>query len=186
VDIFDAIYQRHMIGKVKAEPVARDVIEKLLSAAAQAPSHHRVRPWRFYVLQGKARERLGEVMVQSKKRETPDALQAVLDVERAKPLRAPLVIAVGVDAPQESKVIEIENVCAAAAAVENLLLAAQALGLGCFWRTGPAAYDPAVKAFLGLAPEQHLIGFVYLGYPEAEHLAQERPSFEDRTIWMDE
>src|SRR4030066_842889 len=101
-----------MMGKVKAEPVARDVIERLLSAAAQAPSHHRVRPWRFYVLQGKARERLGEVMAQSKKREVPDAPEAVLEVERLKPLRAPVVIAVGVDAPQEAKGIEIENGCA--------------------------------------------------------------------------
>ena len=186
MDICDAIYQRHMIGRVRAEPVARDVIERLLSAAAQAPSHHRVRPWRFYVLQGKARQRLGEVMAQSKKREVPDAPEAVLEVERAKPLRAPVVIAGGAAAPPDAKLIVIEKVGGAAAAVENLLLAAQALGMGCFWRTGPAAYDPGVNSFLGLAPEQHLIGFVYLGYPEAEHVLQERPSFEDRTIWLDD
>jgi len=186
MDIFYAINQRRSIDKVKAEPVEREVIEKLLSAAVQAPNHHRVRPWRFIVLQGKARERLGELLVQGKLRETPDAPTAVLDVERAKPLRAPVVIAVGVEAPQGPKVIEIENVCAAAAAVQNLLLAAQALGLGAFWRTGPAAYDPLVKAFLGLSPQQHLIGFIYLGYPESEVPPRERPSFEDRTTWLDQ
>jgi nitroreductase len=186
MDIFDAIFQRQSIGKVKPDPIPRTDIEKLLEAAVQAPNHHRVRPWRFIVLQGNSRQRLGDVMADSKQRETPDAPQAVLEVERLKPLRAPLLIAVGVDLPLDAKVIEIENVCASAAAIENLLLVAQALGLGAQWRTGPAAYDPSVKAFLGLAPEQHLIGFIYLGYPEGEHLSKERPSYQDRTIWLDD
>jgi nitroreductase len=186
VDIFETIYQRQSVGKVRPEALPRELIEKLLGAAVQAPNHHRVRPWRFYVLQGQARQRLGEVLAQTKKQETPDAPEAVLDVERAKPLRAPVVIAVAVDLPAEAKVIEIENVCAASAAIQNLLLAAQALGLGCMWRTGPPAYDPAVKAFLGLQPEQHLIGFLYLGYPQGERILPERPSFEDRTTWLDE
>ena len=186
MDIFDAIYQRQSIGKVKSDPLGREVIEKLLGAAVQAPNHHRVRPWRFIVLQGEARKRLGEVMAHSKKLETPDAPEAVLDVERGKPLRAPVVIAVGVDKPQDPKVVEIENVCAAAAAVQNLLLAGLSLGLGCMWRTGPAAVDPMVKEFLGLAADQHLIGFIYVGYPLSESQAQERPSFIDRTTWMDD
>lgn len=186
MDTFTTIHERHSTSKVKADSIERQVIEKLLSAAVQAPNHHKVRPWRFVVLQGQARERLGDVMAQSKLREVPTAPAALLEVERAKPLRAPVVIAVGVDPPQGPKVIEIENVCAVAAAVENLLLAAQAMGLAAHWRTGTAAYDPAVKAFLGLTPDQHLIAFVYLGYPEAEHLPLERPSFEDRTIWLDE
>jgi nitroreductase len=185
MDIFDTIYQRQSIGKVKPDPLPRETIEKLLGAAVQAPNHHRVRPWRFIVLQGEARARLGEVMAQSKQRETPDAPESVLEVELAKPLRSPVLIAVGVDKPQEPKVVEIENVCAAAAAAENLLLAAQALGLGAMWRTGPAATDPAVKQYLGLSPDQHLIGFIYLGYPLTERQAQERPSFEDRTTWLD-
>lgn len=186
MDAMDAIFQRQSLGKVKPDPVPREVIEQLLSAAVQAPNHHRVRPWRFFVLQGEARRKLGGVMAQSKKRDMPDASETVLELERHKPLRAPLVIAVGVDAPQESKVLEIENVCAAAAAVENLLLAAQSLGLATFWRTGPAAYDPSVKAFLGLEPGQHLIAFVYVGYPEGLHPMNVRPSFHDRTIWLDD
>lgn len=186
MDIFKVIFQRQSISKVKPDPIERHVIERMLSAAVQAPNHHRVRPWRFIVLQGEARNRLGEVMAHSKKLEAPDTPEAVLDIERAKPLRAPVVIAVGVDAPVERKVIEIENVCATAAAVENLLLAGQALGLGCMWRTGPAAYDPAIKAYLGLMPDQHLIGFIYIGYPQGERQASERPSFADRTTWMDD
>jgi nitroreductase len=113
---------------------------------------------------------------------TPDP---VLEVERAKPLRAPLIIAVGVDKPAGPKVVEIENVCAAAAAIENLLLAAVGEGLAAMWRTGAAAYDPEVKTFLGFAPDQHLIGFIYIGYAETERPPVERMSFIDRTTWME-
>jgi len=82
-------------------------------------------------------------------------------------------------------VLEIENICAVAAAVENLLLAAHALGLGAMWRTGPAARDPEVKKFLGFEPDQELLSFVYIGYPAIDGLLVERSSYEDRTVWMD-
>ena len=184
MDTLDAIYSRQSIGKVKPDPLPRILIEQLLSAAVQAPNHHRVRPWRFIVLSSAARERLGDVMAESKRLSAPETPASLLDVERSRPLRAPVIIAVGVDKPSEPKVLEVENICAAAAAVQNLLLAATDLGLGAIWRTGPAALDPRVKQFLGLAPDQHLIGLIYLGYPEGEHLRQERPGFEDRTTWM--
>jgi nitroreductase len=185
MELFEAIYGRASIAKVKPDPVPRDTIEKLLSAAVQAPNHHRIRPWRFVVLTGEARNRLGEVMARSLKARLPETNDRLLEIESAKPLRAPLVIAVGVDKPAIPKVVDIENVCAVAAAVENLLLAAVGLGLAAMWRTGGAAFDPQVKAFLGFAPDQHLIGFVYVGYAEAERTPVERPSFGDRTTWME-
>jgi len=185
MDLFDVLYARQSIGKVKPDPIPQEWIEKLLSAAVQAPNHHRVRPWQLIVIRGQARNRLGEVMAQSVRQRDPQILDVALDVERARPLRAPVLIAVGVAQPADAKVLEIENVCAVAAAVENMLLAATALGLGAIWRTGPATLDPQVKAFLGLAPDQHLIGFIYLGYPENNSPLKERPSFEDRTTWMD-
>jgi nitroreductase len=80
---------------------------------------------------------------------------------------------------------QVENICAAAAAIQNLLLAAHAEGLGAKWRTGGPATDPNVKQLLGLEPDQHLIGLIYIGYPETELAVKERPSFEDRTVWMD-
>ncbi len=185
MELFEAIFGRASIAKVKPDPLPRAIIEKLLSAAVQAPNHHRIRPWRFIVLTGEARNRLGEVMAQSLRERQPETPGPILDAEKAKPLRAPLVIVVGVDKPVNPKVVEIENVCAAAAAVENLLLAAVGEGLAAMWRTGSAAFDPQVKDFLGFAPDQHLIGFVYIGYPETERPPVERPSFVDRTIWME-
>jgi len=185
MDIFEVIKTRQSVGKVKPDPVPREKIEKLLSAAVQAPNHYKVRPWRFVVLTGTARERLGDVMAASLQEQHPEYPQAAFDKERWKPLRSPVLIAVGVDKPAEEKVIELENICATAAAIENLLLAAHAEGLGAKWRTGSPARDPRVKEFLGFEPDQHLISFIYIGYPEFEPEPKERPSFEDRTVWMD-
>jgi nitroreductase len=77
-----------------------------------------------------------------------------------------LVVGCAVQA-DHPKVPEIEQVLATGAAVENLLLAAHALGYGSMWKTGPAAYDPGVKAALGLQPTDHIVAIVHLGSPAA-------------------
>jgi nitroreductase len=185
MDVLEAIFTRHSVSKVKPDPVPKEVIEQLLAAAVQAPNHFRNRPWRFVVLTGQSRKALGEVMAHSLCRSNPSLPEAALQIERAKPLRAPVLIAVGVDKPSDPRVLEIENLCATAAAVENLLLAAHAEGLGAMWRTGPAARNPEVKKFLGLDPSQELISFVYIGYSDGPSPTYERLSFEDRTTWME-
>jgi len=188
MNVLEAIHTRVSVSKVKPDPVPHELIEKLLSAAVQAPNHYNVHPWRFIVLTGKGREHLGEVMAQSLLEKNPDlppgAQAKIAEKEKEKPLRAPLLIAVGVDNPSEAKVVEVENIAAVSAAIQNLLLAAHAEGLGAKWRTGNPATDAKVKKFLGLEPDQHLIGFLYIGYPEAEPMMKERPSFEDRTVWI--
>lgn len=185
MELFDAIHTRMSIGKVKPDPVPRELIEKMLDAAAQAPNHHKVQPWRFIVLTGAARERLGELMAEALLRRQPDAAAEIVAAERAKPLRAPVIIAVGVDKPSGPKIVEIENICAAAAATQNMLLAAHALGLAAQWRTGPAADEPAVKVFLGLAPDQYLISFVYVGWCLVEPQGYTRPAASERTTWIE-
>lgn len=185
MEAIDAIFARHSWPKVRPDSLPRATIEKLLSAAVQAPNHFRNRPWRFFVLSGEARARLGDAMAQALKARNPEATEGELQAEQAKPLRAPVVIAVAADSPSQPKVLDVENIAATAAAVENLLLAASALGLGGMWRTGPAAYDDTVKAFFGLRPDQHIVAFVYLGYPEPLPSLPERPSFEEYTMWME-
>ena len=184
METFDVIHSRHSMGKVKPDELPRETIQILLDAGNQAPNHHRVRPWRFFVLTGEARNRLGDAMTASLWDREPDATTEQLDKTRALPLRAPAIIAVGVDAPTEERIIEIENVCAAAAACENILLAAHALGLGAMWRTGVWARDAKVKEFFGLSPAQHLIAFIYVGIPDGEPKVNERPPVDDRVTWL--
>lgn len=185
MDVFEAIHNRHSQGNVKQDPVPRELIEKLLAAAVQAPNHYKVRPWRFVVLTGEGLKKLGDVMAASQQERHPEWPLEAFDKCRSLPLRAPVLIAVGVDKPSEAKVLEFENVAATAAAVQNLLLAAYALGLGAKWRTDIWARDAKVKEFLGFEPDQHIIGFIYLGYPEFVIESAPRPSFEDRTVWIE-
>ena len=185
MDVFEAIHNRQSAAKIKADqPLARDLIEKLLSAAVQAPNHHKTRPWRFVVVSGDSRKKYGEVLAAALRKRKPDSTEEALQVERGKPLRYPTTIVVGVDKPSDPKASELENVIAVAAAVENLLLAACGLGLIGVWRSGKAAEDVEVKKFFGFAADQHVIGFIHVGYPEKVEPVV-RPSFEDRTVWME-
>jgi nitroreductase len=185
MDAFKAIFSRHTNPIVRPDPVPRELVEKILSAGAQAPNHHRFRPWRFIVLEGTARHRLGDVLAAVLQARQPEVTPAALEKERAKPLRAPLIIAIAVDLPDDPRGDLEENICAASAAAENMLLAVQALGLGAIWRTGAPTRSAQVKSFLGLKPEQPLIAFLYIGYRDQELPETERPSFEDRTTWME-
>ncbi len=103
MDALEAILTRHSVAKVKPDPVPHEIIEKLLHAAVQAPNHYRVRPWRFVVLTGKSRQALGEILAQALKKQNPELPDAGMEIERAKPLRAPVLIAVGVDKPDRSE-----------------------------------------------------------------------------------
>ena len=185
MDAIEAIRTRTSVKRFKQEPVSREAIEQLLEAGAQAPNHHKVRPWRFVVVSGEARNKMGDVMADVFRQKFPTVPLEAFEKERAKPLRSPVIIAVGVDEPTEPKVILVENICAAAAACENILLAARAMGLGGHWRTGGPAREPQVKRFLGLSEQQELIAFLYIGYPEMEIPPAPRPGFEDRTVWME-
>lgn len=187
MDTIEAIMTRRSVGKVKPDRPPKELIERILEAAVQAPNHHLTQPWRFCVLSGKAREDLGQVMADVLRRSMDDPEgepeQTQLAKEAEKPLRAPVLIAVGMKKSDNAKVVPVEDVEATAAAVENLLLAAHDLGLGAMWRTGDAAYHPLVKQFFGLGVEDHLAGFVYVGYPAVELGPHKRTPASEVTEW---
>ena len=185
MELFEAINTRYSAKNLKPDAVPRGMIEKILDAGNRAPNHFKVRPWRFFVLTGDSRNKLGDVMAASQHDRMPDAPNDALDKTRALPLRAPVIIAVAVDKPADTKVIEAENIAAVSAACQNILLAAHALGLGAIWRTGEWTRDTNVKKFFGLSEDQTISGFIYAGYPEIAAEVLARPSFEDRTTWME-
>ncbi|MBV9523220.1 MAG: nitroreductase [Alphaproteobacteria bacterium] len=138
-------------------------LEQMIAAAAAAPDHGRMRPWRFILIEGSARERFGEMLARALQRREPTAPQAKIAAERQKAMRAPTILVLAAAVQGNPKVPEIEQVVAVGAAAQNILIAAHALGLGGFWRTGPAAYDPEVKEALGFGRGDTIIGFLYLG-----------------------
>ncbi len=186
--IFQTIKRRRSIGKMTSEVPNREQVERMLEAATHAPNHHKVQPWRFFVLAGHAREELGTVMADALAARldetTSDKAQAFINKERGKLLRSPIIIIVAAERPNLPNVLAIENIEAVAAAVENMLLTAEEMGLACMWRTGDAAYDPRVKAWLGLSAEDHIVAFVYVGYAAIPHLERKPTLFEEKTTWL--
>jgi nitroreductase len=166
MEALEAVLTRQSVAPTfLGEPGPDDAaLARILAAGASAPDHGKLRPWRFIVIRGPARERLGEVFVEALARRQPDAPAAAIEQERARPLRAPLLIAVAAKiASQHQKIPEIEQILSTAAAAQNILLAAHAQGFGAKWLTGANAYDEHVKRALGLAPDDRLLGFIHLG-----------------------
>jgi nitroreductase len=97
----------------------------------------------------------------------PEAGPAEIEKERAKPLRAPLLIAVVATVIEGHKIPAIEQVLSGAAAAMNILNAAHALGFGAKWVTGANCYDAGFRAAFGLEPNQQLLGFIHIGTPGA-------------------
>ena len=138
-------------------------LHAMLSAAVRAPDHGRLRPWRLFVVRGSARRRLGDLMATALIRRHPDATALQIEKEKNKPLRAPLILVVAAKVNEQSRIPPIEQILSAAAAAENVMVAAFALGFGCAWKTGEAAYDPEIKSAFGLAPTDAIAGFLYIG-----------------------
>ncbi len=192
MEVIEAIHSRRSIGRMGAEEPPREIIEKLLDAAVQAPNHHESLPWRFFVLTGDARVSFGEVVAEAVKPSLAELdetrREGVLAAERAKPLRAPALIVVGVKHPPSEKLEPSEDLQACAAAIQNLLLAAHSQGLAAQWRTGAGAYDTSVKESFGLSAEDEIAGIVYLGYPDAEYVAsmpERSRCYAEITQWRD-
>jgi nitroreductase len=147
-----------------AEPgPSREQIDSMLKAAVTAADHGRIRPWRFVVMQGEGRKRLGDLLAKVQAAIKPDTSEDTLEKTREKALRAPLVIAVVCQADSSHDVPVLEQQFATAAAGAQLMLAARALGFGSNWKTGTPAYHPIMREGLGFGAQDAIIGFFYIG-----------------------
>ena len=185
--LLTALKNRRSVSKVSDEEPPEALIRAMLEAATWAPNHFMTEPWRFFVLRGDARVRLGKAMGEAAAHREPDPEKA--EVARAKmetkALRAPYVIAVAMEPDQREKVFEIEEIAATAAATQNMLLAAEALGLGAIWRTGWVTYTEQVREFFGLSERAQMLGFVYTGYTSLPAEPCVRKPVDDVTRWME-
>lgn len=166
MDILTAINSRASAIKLCAPGPTRAQLDTILNAGIRAPDHGRLSPWRFVILEGDKREILGDAMSAMRRRLSPDATDEEVRKEGRKVMRAPTIVVVAAHTAPPGKIPEIERIVAVGAAFQNMILAAHALGLGTMWKTGAPAYDAAVKKAVGLAPEDHVVGFLYLGTPE--------------------
>ena len=181
METYEAIMTRRSGPKTTERLPDRSTIGRLLDAAVAAPNHHLTEPWRFIVLSGDALKEMGDKWAAGEERSGRDPEKV-----RDKPLRAPVIITI-VERPKAHlpKVVEVEEHHAIGAAMQNMLLAAHDAGLAAMLRTGEAAHIPEVRDFLGLAENEFVAGFIYVGYPpdDYERKAPRKTSAAELTEW---
>ncbi|MBI1362313.1 MAG: nitroreductase [Alphaproteobacteria bacterium] len=153
-----------------------DDLRDMLRLALRVPDHRKLEPWRVLVIEGAAREALGEAFAAALKASRPDASALELDEARGLPMRAPViatVISSPVDDPKKTPVWEQE--LSAGAVCQTLMIAAQAMGWAACWISEWPAYDAGVAKALGLSERERVAGFIYLGTAKAEPVERARP-----------
>ncbi len=120
-----------------------------------------LRPWRFLIVAGEARTKLGKLFVEQMAPETQEQQIKLLNA----PHRAPLVIVAVAEIQDHPKVPAVEQICATAAAVQNMSVAIHAMGYSSIWRTGAPAFHIGVKEALGFSARDEIVGFLYIGTP---------------------
>jgi len=152
-----------------ADPApSAEELQAMFAAALRAPDHARLRPWRFLCVRGARRAALGELFREALLARDPRADAVAQEKALNAPLRAPLVVVAVARPVDHPKVPRVEQLLSAGCVAYGLLLAAAALGYAGIWRTGDAAYDRGLLARMGLAGDEEVIGFLYLGTREGE------------------
>lgn len=156
-----------------SRPVPHDLVARLCELATWAPNHKRTWPWRFALVEGDARARLGNVIADAMEHRG-DPADKVLKT-RGKYLRTPATLVVGT-AEGDSPLRTAENRDAVAAGIQNLLLGATAAGLASYWGSCPKGADQVVAELCGWPAGTHVTAIVYLGWASSEVQAPERPA----------
>jgi nitroreductase len=190
MDVMEAIKTRRSIGKVKPDPVEIEKIELILEAGTWAPNHLHTEPWEFFVLRGEGRRPLGRTLAEIAKEgmddPTTEENQIKLALQENKPFRAPVIIAVAVNPKLDNpRVLEIEEIGAVNAAIQNMLLMAHELELSTVWRTGQPTYHPKMRELFKLQPKGQILGFIYVGYAAMEQPKAVRVNYLEKTTWID-
>lgn len=182
--IFDIIKRRRSVFPAQyiERPIARADIQKILEAANYAPTHKRTEPWRFKVLQGNTKDRLGLFLAGKYKGNDPNPKDFKYRklLENTKRSGAVIVICMQRD-PKES-LPEWEELASTAMAVQNMWLCCTEMGIGCYWSsTGLIKY---MHEFLDLNDGERCLGFFYMGhYDEEVPLVSRRP-IEEKVTWL--
>ena len=163
MEAIDALHNRISINRLQAPAPQGVVLENIQKAALRAADHGRLRPWRFLMIEGQGLDALGNLFVTAKGFE-PDSAEA--EKLAKKPHRAPMIMVAIAKQIEHPKVPFIEQTISAGAAVQNMLNAAFAQGVGAIWRSGELAFNPAVAEGLGLDANEQIVGFLYLGTPQ--------------------
>lgn len=178
--------RRSVVVKNMCEPgPSAEEMEQILDAGLRVPDHGKIGPWRLQVLNKTAQAMLGDVLAQEFSGRVPDANEKQIEFERDRPQRAPVLIVVSSNVNREHSVPEFEQLLSCGAVCMNLLNAATALGYASQWLSEWPAYNNTVKQALGVAEDQHIVGFVYIGSASESPSERVRPGIDTVVSYPD-
>ncbi len=163
---------------------SRDEIEAILTLAVRVPDHGKIAPWRFVVYRGAERARLGEELLAMALKKNPELSAEMIEVERNRFTRAPVVIGVISTAGPHIKIPEWEQVMSAGAVCLNLLMAVNAHGYVSNWLSEWFAFDQQAYPLLGVKPGEKVAGFIHIGSTTFPIVERPRPALADVVTWQ--
>lgn len=172
---------------MNGEKIADEQILQLLELGNAAPTHGRTEPWRFQVFVDEGLERFCNFHAETYWQETNPDIRTEHKYNLFKSFHnhASHLVIVTMKRTQGTKIPDFEEFAAASAAVQNILLGAEALGIAAIWNTGGMTYSESMKKFLGLEEEDMMVGLLYLGHVK-EGMSKDltrRMSAEEKTQW---
>lgn len=154
-------------------------LERILTAAIRVPDHGKLGPWRIVTFDKPAQYAFGRIVAARFRALYPDATNAQIAFEAARPARAPLMVAV-LSTPVESPKAPVwEQELSAGALCQNLLNACHALGYGARWLSEWIAFDDAILQALGGKEGDRIAGFIYIGKAKEPPEERVRPALTD-------
>lgn len=195
-DMLEVLHGRRSIRRYQSAPVSRADIETILRAGSAAPSSKNRQPWRFIVAEGNAKEEALAAMGRglTRERKTPllpnsvrylAGAEATLNIMRQAPVLIFVADPIGMDLhtvlTAEERIYERCNAQSIGAAVENMTLAATALGLGSLWICDTCFAQAELQDWLGEAGE--LVAALAVGYADEAPPARPRRPLEETVIW---
>ena len=183
--ILELIKKRRSVFPIQYNeiPIEKEVIKKVLEAANWAPTHKKTEPWRFKVLLGEAKEKLGLFLSYKylENEASPKQMKTKKLIEN--PKRAAAVIAICMQRDPLERLPEWEEVAATAMAVQNMWLACTAQGIGCYWSSpGLIKY---MDEFFEMQEGEKCLGFLYMGNYDGELAEGIRGPIEDKVVWSE-
>lgn len=188
------ITERRSVRKFKPDIIPEAAIEEILLAGSLAPSAKNRQPWKFIITEDGSREELLAAMKAGLARERvdpllPESTAGMADAENTLKImrQAPTLIFVmdiygsGLDASltADEREFEICNTLSIGAAIQNMILAAQNLGIGSLWICNTCFAQRELNALLG----GELRAALALGYPAEDPPARPRKNMRDITEW---
>lgn len=173
--MLSTILARRSVSPKRLVPPApgRDAVARMIAAAATAPDHGKLKPWRFIVIED--REALAGLFVEALRAREADPAPERVEREREKATQAPLTVVLVVRLGGTPEIPAEERWVSAGAALQNLLLTATELGYAGMILSGERTRDPVIRTGLGIGEDEAIAGFIALGTAKAPPAPRELP-----------